>query len=177
MKINSTLTITSCLFVLLQLGGQAQAKVLPQGCYDLKKSEYDAIAKLDNIYGRLDEYELESKRRSEDITEEERRDIRNYQVLIKGLNKKKVHIDLTYTQETPNSVINVDASKSHTPSGKIEYNWVSHSSTGFAHNDSSKATNTVAPFTPGSNKTLTFGITDPVCRVMDEAGIAIRNKN
>ena len=175
MKINSTLTITSCFFFLLQSGGQAHAEILPQGCYDGDTATYELMVKLDNVYGELSPHELDDKLYS-NSTDDEELDIRNYKAYI-NKPSTRIHINLTYTQETPNSVINIDASKSDTPSRKVQYKWISQGSSGFAHNDSSKATNTVAPFTPASSKTLSFGIKDPVCGVEQEVLISIRNKN
>ena len=146
MKINSTLTTTSCLFVLLQLGGQAHAEVKPQVCYDLEPAQYEQLVYLDGKQGKMDQYQQEA-----------------YNINITKL--KKVHFLVRASKDPSDNIITFDASGSSVPSNKPQYIWISDGTFGFAHNDSSKATNTLEYSKLLSGKFFILTVKDPVCNV------------
>lgn len=91
-----------------------------------------------------------------------------------GKNKlKTIHVDLAVSQESSGKIINVDASKSTTPSGTVQYDWTSPI---FNHHDSNNPKNTINPSTPNTYRQAQFGITDPVCKLNSKTQVNINSK-
>lgn len=176
MKTKIVINTFGCLTILLQIGGQAYADVKPQECYALQPGEYSKLVDLDKRFGKLSKTELNheiDKLFQSQETLQDHYDAREY---IHYKDKfKKIKIDISYTQEKPDSIISFDASSSYAP-GKIQYIWKSHGTSGFMHSDNSKSTNTMAPFDPGYRTQLKFEINDPVCGLHEATLVNVINK-